>query len=152
MVTFVSFHNSERRTRKIYAVFSVLLSAACALGTFTMTMLDDYNDYPGYTCTLRDDDVPAGIPADRLPARNPDVMTEFHPDLGWKHDYELFPVGLSCTYWLREDQDVNVTTHSPWSYSLFTYVFLAVMVMQTVRTCRHTHVIEETAAPIPRSH
>lgn len=92
----------------------------------------DYNDYPGYTCSARDGYVPDGFPADRLPPERA-VVSTFHPNIAWSHEYELFPAGVRCAYWTRDEPRVTVVTHSPWAYTAWVYGLLALALAQAVR-------------------
>lgn len=126
-----SFRASGRGTRRAAAVVSVVLSICGAIAFFGFAGLDDYNDYPGYTCSVRDGYVPAGFPPDRLPPQ--ERVSRFHPNIGWSHEYELLPAGVRCTYWTRDAPRVTVITHSPWSYSVWVYGLLVLALVQVVR-------------------
>lgn len=78
------------------------------------------------------------FPPDRLPPPHPDLVSTFHPNLDWSHDYELFPVGVQCRYWTEDEPRIEATTHSPWTYTLFFYGLGGVALLQVVRIVRDT--------------
>lgn len=65
-------------------------------------------------------------------------MSTFHPGIGWSHDYELFPAGVQCTYWTKDEPRVEVATHSPWPYTLFFYGLSGIALFQIARLARET--------------
>ncbi|MEH6821285.1 MAG: hypothetical protein V7706_15195 [Dietzia psychralcaliphila] len=113
----------------------MLLSLLGAIGFLGLAGSDDYNDYPGYTCSQRDGHVPSGFSPDRLPPM-PDRVSAFHPNIDWSHERELFPAGVRCTYWLRDGPGITVVTHSPWSYTVCVYGFLLIAATQAVRVVK----------------
>ena len=132
-IVWVSFRVVGRGARRTAAAVSGLLSICGAIAIFGFTGVDDYNDYPGYTCSLRDGQVPEGFPPERLPPPHPDATHRFHPNIDWSHGYELLPAGVRCTYWTRDEPRVTVVTHSPWSYSVWIYGLLGIALVQAIR-------------------
>ena len=132
-IIWVSFRATGRGVRRTAAAVSVVLSICGAIAFLGFTGSDDYNDYPGYTCALRDGYLPSGFPPDRFPPPHPDRVSTFHPNIDWTHSYELFPAGVRCTYWTRDDPRITVVTHSPWSYSMWIYGLLLIAVAQAAR-------------------
>lgn len=65
VVTYLSFRARRYGARRLATVASVFLSFGAALCVLAAAGLADFNDYPGYTCAVRDEDVPAGFPPDR---------------------------------------------------------------------------------------
>lgn len=132
-IIWVSFRATGQGVRRTAAAVSVLLSIGGAIAFLGFAGSDDYNDYPGYTCALRDGYLPDGFPPDRVPPPHPDRVSTFHPNIDWTHSYELLPAGVRCTYWTRDDPRVTVITHSPWSYSVWIYGLLLIAVAQAAR-------------------
>ena len=116
-------------------MFVLFVAALCVLAA---AGLADYNDYPGYTCAVRDGDVPDGFPTDRLPPADPDIVSTFHPGIGWSHGYELFPVGVQCTYWTKAEPRFEMTTHSPWAYTVLFYGLSGIALLQFARVAKGT--------------
>ncbi|OYD70106.1 hypothetical protein [Rhodococcus sp. OK302] len=132
-ITWLSFSATGRNTRRSAAATSVLLSICGSIAFLGFAGIDDYNDYPGYTCSLRDGNVPDGFPSDQLPPPNPNLVSRFHPNIAWSHEYELFPAGVRCTYWTKDDPRVTVVTHSPGAYSVWIYGLLVIALAQAAR-------------------
>ncbi|MBB0992482.1 hypothetical protein G6009_13970 [Dietzia sp. SLG510A3-30A2] len=130
-VVWVSFRATGRGARRSAAAISAVLSICGAVAFLGFAGSDDYNDYPGYTCALRDGHVPDSFPSDRLPPE--EQISTFHTNIDWSHGYELLPAGVRCTYWTRDEPRVSVVTHSPWSYSVWIYGLLAIALTQAVR-------------------
>lgn len=132
-ISWVSFRATGRGVRRTAAAVSLVLSICGAIAFLGFTGSDDYNDYPGYTCELRDGYLPSGFPPARFPPPHPDRVSTFHPNIDWTHSYELLPAGVRCTYWTRDDPRVTVVTHSPWSYSVWIYGLMLIAVAQAAR-------------------
>lgn len=64
------------------------------------------------------------------------TATNLGPDLSWSHAYELFPVGMRCTYWVPGSPELTVITHSHWVHTLLFYGLAAVAVLQVFRCAR----------------
>lgn len=111
------------------AVVAVLLSCIGMLGVFAASAVDDFNDYPGYTCTLRDSPELTELRAEWH--QSPDVADL--PEPSSFHNYELFPLGMECTHNVPGSPGLTVTTHSHWSYTLFFYALATIAVVQTIR-------------------
>ncbi|MFD4368713.1 hypothetical protein [Rhodococcus sp. NPDC058521] len=136
MATYLSFRAQSSGARSLAVGVSIVLSFGAALCVLAAVGAEDYNDYPGYTCSMRDGYVPEGFPTDLLLPTDSDRVTAFHPLIDWTHEYELFPVGMQCAYWVHDDARVQVTTHSPWPYTVFFYGLIAVAPFQVVRVIR----------------
>lgn len=132
-IIWVSFRATGRGVRRTSAAVSALLSICGAIAFLDFTGSDVYNDYPGYTCSLRDGNVPEGFPPERLPPPHPDATHRFHPNIDWSHGYELLPAEIRCTYRTRDDPRITVVTHSPCSYSVWIYGLLIIAVAQAAR-------------------
>lgn len=133
--TYLSFRPRSPAGRRFMAAASGFLSGVGALGVFAYTAVDDFNDYPGYTCLGRDvpelDDLRVGgYPPPESTATN------LGQDLSWSHAYELFPVGMRCTYWVPGNPELTATIHSHWVYTLLFYGLAAVAVLQVFRCVR----------------
>ena len=129
----LSFRADGRNIRRSSAAVSAVLAICGAIAFLALTSLDDYNDYPGHTCSVRDGFVPVGSPPEQLPPPPPDVVSTFHPSLDWSHRFELLPLGVRCTYWIRDDPRIAMSTHSPWPYSVCSYGALVVAFVQAIR-------------------
>ncbi len=132
VIIWLSFSAAGRNARRSAAAASVLLSICGSIAVFAFASIDDFNDYPGYTCSQRDGHVPDGFPSDRLPSDR-GVVSTFHPSIAWSHDYELFPAGVRCTYWTKDDPRITVVTHSPKGYSVWIYGLLILALAQAAR-------------------
>lgn len=130
-IVWASFKAARRGARRTAAAVSAVLSICGAIAFLGFAGSDDYNDYPGYTCALRDGHAPDGFPPDRVPPE--EQISTFHTNIDWSHGYELLPAGIRCTYWTRDEPRVSVVTHSPWSYSVWIYGLLAISLTQAVR-------------------
>lgn len=133
-IIWLSFGATGRNGRRSAAAISVLLSICGSIAVLVFASIDDFNDYPGYTCSQRDGHVPDGFPSDRLPTPDPNVVSRFHPNIAWSHEYELLPAGVRCTYWAMDDPRITVVTHSPWAYSVWVYGLLVIALVQAART------------------
>ncbi|ANI90970.1 Hypothetical protein BJL86_0159 [Dietzia timorensis] len=120
----------RRTTRRWACLISAAGSAFAAIGVRGASMLDDYNDFPGYTCAQRDSGHIPGIPASRWGPRGEEY---FGSNIDWDSEVELFPLGLKCSYRTLDEPRLEATTHSNWSYSIFGYAFLAMSLVQLVR-------------------
>jgi hypothetical protein len=58
----LSFSAAGRNIRRSSAAVSAVLAICGAIAFLALTSLDDYNDYPGHTCSVRDGFVPVGFP------------------------------------------------------------------------------------------
>lgn len=132
-IIWLSFSATGRNARRSAAAISVLLSIGGAIAVLGFAAKDDFNDYPGYTCSQRDGHVPDGFPPGRLPPPHPDLVSTFHPNIAWSHEYELFPAGVRCTYWTRDEPRLTVVTHSSWAYSVWIYGLLFLALAQAAR-------------------
>lgn len=132
-IIWLSFSAAGRHARRSAAATSVLLSIGGSIAVLVFASIDDYNDYPGYTCSQRDGHVPDGFPSDRLPPPDPDLVSRFHPNIAWSHEYELFPAGVRCTYWTKDGPRITAVTHSPWAYSVWVYGLLIITLAQAAR-------------------
>ena len=132
-IIWLSFGATGRNGRRSAAAISVLLSICGSIAVLVFASIDDFNDYPGYTCSQRDGHVPDGFPSDRLPPPDPDLVSRFHPNIAWSHEYELLPAGVRCTYWTKDDPRITAVTHSPWAYSVWVYGLLIIALVQAAR-------------------
>lgn len=133
LIIWLSFSATGRNARRTAAAISVLLALCGSLVFLVFTSIDDFNDYPGHTCSKRDGHRPDGFPADRLPPPDLNLTSTFHPNIAWSHEFELFPAGVRCTYWTKDEPRITVVTHSPWAYSVWIYGLLAVALAQAAR-------------------
>lgn len=133
--TYLSFRLRSPAGRRFMAAASGFLSGVGALGVFAYTAVDDFNDYPGYTCLGRDVPELDDLRADRYPPPESVAATP-GSDLSWSHAYELFPVGMRCTHWVPGSPELTVITHSHWVYTLLFYGLAAVAVLQVFRCAR----------------
>lgn len=129
-IVWVSFKATRRGARRTAAAISAVLAICGAIAFLGFAASDDYNDYPGYTCVVRDADHPPGFPLER---RGAEWAASFSSNIAWSHSYEWFPAGVRCTYWTRDEPRVSVVTHSPWSYSVWIYALLGLALTQAVR-------------------
>lgn len=134
--TYLSFRARRRGVRCCAAAASVVSFLVLAGAVVVLANVDDVNDFPGYTCVVRDGYVPAGFPADRLSSTDPDVVSLFHPDIAFEHEREWFPVGVRCSYSVGEGQKPLVVTHSSWAFTVLFYSALAPAGGQGVRLVR----------------
>lgn len=133
VVVWLSFRVGGRGARRTAAAASVVLAIGGSLAFLAYASADDFNDYPGYTCSVRDGHVPDGFPAGAISPSDRGVVSRFHPDIAWSHEYEAFPAGVRCTYWAKADPSITVVTHSPWAYTVWVYGLLALAFAQAVR-------------------
>lgn len=134
--TYLSFRARRRGVRCGAAAVSVVSFLVLAWAVALLTIVDDFNDFPGYTCVVRDGYVPAGFPADRLSSTDPDVASLLHPDISFEHEREWLPVGVRCSYSVGEAQEPLVVTHSSWAFTVLFYSALALAGGQGVRLVR----------------
>lgn len=128
-----SLHGPQLAMGKKGAVVAVLLSCIGVLGVCAASVVDDFNGYPGYTCTLRDN---PKITELRAEWDQPPGGADSLPEPSSTHDYELFPVGMECTHSVPGSPGLTVTTHSHWSYTLFFYALMTIAVLQAIRALR----------------
>lgn len=125
----------ESRAVRAWAALSAALSFLGALAFVGWTSLEDLHDFPGYTCTVRDSPYPERIPADRV-GDWAATTAWFGPNIEWSHSYEWFPVGVRCDYRTRDEPLIEVSTHSPWSYTVVVYALVAFGAVQAARVVR----------------
>lgn len=140
--TYFSFHARQRSTIRVAAAMSAIFTSIGALGVLAWTAVDDFNDYPGYTCTLRDGYVPDGLPDDWFPPVTSSPTDSFPPTIGWSSGLELFPVGMRCSYWVTDNPEFTITTHSHWLYTLVFYGLIGITVLQIIRAVRANRTAE----------
>lgn len=136
-----SFRANRYGTRRRLAALSAVFSASGAVAVFAYTVIADFNDYPGFTCEYRGgvyrEELLTALPSAFYPT---DLAAQSHSGpaslFSWAHAYELFPVGMRCTYWATGHPDVSITTHSHWGYTVVFYALIAVMIMQAFRVLR----------------
>ena len=80
-IVWVSFKATGQGARRSAAAVSAVLSICGAIAFLGFAGSDDYNDYPGYTCALRDGHVPDGFPPERLPPAGTDQHIPYQPPL-----------------------------------------------------------------------
>ncbi|MGP6174578.1 hypothetical protein [Corynebacterium sp. A21] len=130
------------------AAVSAVLTGVGALVVCMSSVIADFNDYPGFTCVQRRTPELEELRTAWYAPLDTDP-TLVRPFLFHSHEYELFPVGMQCTEWPPGYQELAVTTHSHWIYTVLFYSLLMFALLQAIRVTRPGILDRRAAHPRP---